>query len=154
MKPFFRLISLLALSLAVPADAIERPAVPLRETIPGLRIEPHAYPDQTATEWQFRLRAPTAGESPLYENLKSADFEVAFPSGAPVTLHWSKGSHSDPGDFEPKTETLTTGKTFSLESFGGRSSDGVMPYFNLSSEGGGLIVAIGWTGDWKASFTP
>ena len=153
MKPFFRLISLLALSLAVPADAIERPAVPLRETIPGLRIETQAYPDQAATEWQFRLRAPTAGESPLYENLKSADFEVAFPSGAPVTLHWSKGSHSDPGDFEPKTETLTTGKTFSLESFGGRSSDGVMPYFNLSSEGGGLIVAIGWTGDWKASFT-
>ena len=153
MKPIFRLISLLALSLAVPADAIERPAVPLRETIPGLRIEAQAYPDQAATEWQFRLRAPTAGESPLYENLKSADFEVAFPSGAPVTLHWSKGSHSDPGDFEPKTETLTTGKTFSLESFGGRSSDGVMPYFNLSSEGGGLIVAIGWTGDWKASFT-
>ena len=27
-----------------------------------------------------------------------------------------------------------------------------MPYFNLASEGGGLIVAIGWTGDWKASF--
>jgi alpha-galactosidase len=153
MKPFFRLISLLALSLAIPADAIERPAVPLRETIPGLRIEAQVYPDQAATEWQFRLRAPAAGESPLYENLKSADFEVAFPAGAPVTLHWSKGSHSDPGDFEPKTETLTTGKTFSLESFGGRSSDGVMPYFNLSSEGGGLIVAIGWTGDWKASFT-
>ena len=65
MKPIFRLISLLALSLAVPADAIERPAVPLRETIPGLRIEAQAYPDQAATEWQFRLRAPTAGESPL-----------------------------------------------------------------------------------------
>jgi len=29
---------------------------------------------------------------------------------------------------------------------------GVMPYFNLASEGSGLIVSIGWTGDWKASF--
>ena len=28
-----------------------------------------------------------------------------------------------------------------------------MPYFNLSGAGGGLVVAIGWTGDWKASFT-
>jgi alpha-galactosidase len=152
MKPFFLLISVLALSMAVSADAIERPTAPLRETVPGLRIETQAYPDHAATEWQFRLRAPEAGESPLYENLKSADFEVAFPADAAVMLHWSKGSHSEPGDFEPKTNPLVVGEVFSLESFGGRSSDGVMPYFNLASEGGGLIVAIGWTGDWKASF--
>jgi alpha-galactosidase len=152
MKPFPILISVLALSLAVSTDAIERPTAPLRETVPGLHIETQAYPDQAATEWQFRLRAPEAGESSLYENLKSADFEVAFPPDAKVRLHWSKGSHSEPGDFEPQTNPLVVGEVFSLESFGGRSSDGVMPYFNLASESGGLIVAVGWTGDWKASF--
>jgi alpha-galactosidase len=152
MKPFSLLINVLALSVSASADAIERPAAPLRETVPGLRIETQAYPDQAATEWQFRLRAPEAGESPLYENLKSADFEVGFAPDAKVGLHWNKGSHSEPGDFEPKTNPLVVGEVFSLESFGGRSSDGVMPYFNLASEGGGLIVAIGWTGDWKASF--
>ena len=92
-------ISVLALCLAASADAIERPTAPLRETVPGLRIETQAYPDLAATEWQFHLRAPEAGESPLYENLKSADFEVAFPANAAVMLHWSKGSHSEPGDF-------------------------------------------------------
>jgi len=157
MKSSRPLLVLLLAPLAVlqvaSVQGIERPDTPIREVFPGLRIEARTYPEHEATEWQFRLRAPAAGESPLYENLRSADFEVVFPSGAPVTLHWSKGSHSDPGDFEPKIETLTPGKTFSLESFGGRSSDGVMPYFNLSSEGGGLIVAIGWTGDWKATFT-
>lgn len=152
MKPFPILIGVLALSLAVSADAIERPTAPLRETVPGLRIETQAYPDQAATEWQFRLRAPEAGESPLYENLKSTDFQVAFPPDAKVRLHWSKGSHSEPGDFGPKTNPLVVGEPLVLESFGGRSSDGVMPYFNLAGEGGGLIVAIGWTGDWKASF--
>ena len=152
MKPFYLLINVLALSLAAFANGIERPAAPLRETVPGLRIETQAYPDQAATEWQFRLRAPEAGESPLYENLKSADFEVAFPPDAKVRLHWSKGSHSEPGDFEPKTNPLVVGEPFVLKSFGGRSSDGVMPYFNLASESGGLIVAVGWTGDWKASF--
>jgi alpha-galactosidase len=157
MRPDLPLLALLLTPLAVlqvaSAQGIERPDAPLREVVPGLRIEVRPYPEHGATEWQSRLRAPAAEESPLYENLKSADFEVAFPGGTPVTLHWSKGSHSEPGDFEPKIETLTTGKTFSLESFGGRSSDGVMPYFNLSGAGGGLIVAIGWTGDWKASFT-
>jgi alpha-galactosidase len=152
MKPFPILIGVLALSLAVSTDAIERPTAPLRETVPGLRIESRAYPAYAATEWQFRLRAPEAGESPLYENLKSADFEVAFPPDAKVRLHWNKGSHSEPGDFEPKTNPLVVGKPFVLESFGGRSSDGVMPYFNLASDSGGLIVAVGWTGDWKASF--
>lgn len=152
MKVLPTFLSVLILSLAAVADGIERPIAPFSQTVPGLRIETHAYPDHATTEWQFHLQAPEAGESPLYENLKSADFEVAFPANAAVMLHWSKGSHSDPGDFEPKANPLVAGKPFSLESFGGRSSDGVMPYFNLAGEGGGLIVAIGWTGDWKASF--
>jgi alpha-galactosidase len=152
IKVFRAFLIVLSLFLVASAEAIERPAAPLRETVPGLRIETRAYPDYAATEWQFRLRAPEAGDPPLYENLKSADFEVVFPTNATVILHWSKGSRSEPCDFEPKTEPLAAGKPFSLESFGGRSSDGVMPYFNLAGAGGGLIVAIGWTGDWKVSF--
>lgn len=146
------LTGLLLASSAASAAGIERPTAPLRATAPGLRIESRTYPEHSATEWQLHLRTPDAGESPLYENLKSADFEIAFPADAQVNLHWSKGSHSEPSDFEPKVESLVEGKPFSLESFGGRSSDGVMPYFNLASDDGGLIVAIGWTGDWKASF--
>lgn len=152
MKPLVTLLCVLPLTLPATADAIERPTTPLRETIPGLRIESLNYPEHAATEWQFRLQAPEAGESPLYEDLKSADFEVSFPANAAVMLHWSNGSHSKPDDFEPKANPLVAGKPFTLESFGGRSSDGVMPYFNLAGGSGGLIMAIGWTGDWKASF--
>lgn len=156
MNPAMKVLPVLLIALTVShaaaAGGIERPAAPFGEPVPGLRIESRAYPEHAATEWQLRLRASASGESLLYENLKSADFEVAFPPGPPVMLHWSKGSHSEPGDFEPKTRPLAAGEPFSLESFGGRSSDGVMPYFNLAGEGGGIIVAIGWTGDWKASF--
>lgn len=155
-----RLTTLYALFLATIAmlnaeDGLKvlRPDSPLREKVPGLRVTANAYPEFAATEWQLRLRSPETGASPLYENLQSADFDVSFPSNSPVRLHWSKGSHSEPSDFEPKIETLTIGKAFALESFGGRSSDGVMPYFNLCGQGGGLIVAVGWTGDWQASFT-
>lgn len=112
-------ISVLALSLAASADAIERPTAPLRESVPGLNIESRDYPEHAATEWQLRLQSPKSGESPLYENLKSAEFEVAFPVNSPVTVHWSKGSHSEPGDFEPKTDSLTVGQAISLASFGG-----------------------------------
>ena len=121
-------------------------------THPGVTFEKRGYPEENAVEWQVHLHAPSGGESPLYEDVKSADFVVQFPSDKGVMLHWSKGSHAEATDFQPRVETLSAGKPITLESFGGRSSDGVMPYFNLATEGGGLIIAVGWSGDWRASF--
>lgn len=118
----------------------------------GLRFEPRRYPAYDAIEWQVRLQAPVEGQSPICEQVRSADFRVRFPKAGGVTLHWNKGSHAEATDFQPRIETLEPGRPFALESFGGRSSDGAMPYFNLAGEGGGLIVAVGWPGDWRASF--
>lgn len=42
-------------------------------------------------------------------------------------------------------------KTF--ENIHGRSSDGMMPLFDITASGDGYIAAIGWTGDWKADFS-
>lgn len=43
-------------------------------------------------------------------------------------------------------------RTKRFANFGGRSSDGIMPFFDVTASGGGYIVAIGWTGDWRAEF--
>ena len=126
--------------------------MPIATTPPGLSFQQRDYPEHDAVEWQVRLEAPDAGDSPLYEDLASADFEVQFPAGNQIALHWNVGSHAKDTDFRPRVDLLAINKPFSLESFGGRSSDGVMPYFNLQSEGGGLIFAVGWSGDWRASF--
>lgn len=99
-----------------------------REASGGWRFTQRDYPAFKATEWQVRLRAPEGGESPLFEEVKSADFVAHFPSTSNVTLHWSKGSHDEPSDFQPREDSLADGRTLALESFGGRSSDGVMPY--------------------------
>lgn len=45
------------------------------------------------------------------------------------------------------------GKTKSFSNKDGRSSDGMMPFFDVTASGDGYIAAIGWSGDWKASFT-
>ena len=44
-------------------------------------------------------------------------------------------------------------KTKRFANIGGRSSDGMMPFFDITALGNGYIAAIGWTGDWKAEFT-
>lgn len=117
-----------------------------------LSIEQLDYVSENAVEWQLRLHAPAKGEASNLDSALSADFAVQFPSEGSTTLHWSKGSHAEASDFSPRQEALSHDKAIVLESFGGRSSDGAMPYFNLATEGGGLIVAVGWAGDWRASF--
>ena len=43
-------------------------------------------------------------------------------------------------------------KAFSTKNVNGRSSDGQMPFFDITANGGGYIAAIGWSGSWKADF--
>lgn len=131
---------------------LRRPHSPLRADVRGLHIKARHYPAYQATEWQIRLRAPAKRQSPLYRDLKSADFVIDCSAADLVTLHWSKGSHSSRSDFQPHADPLIQGSPVTFESFGGRSSDGVMPFFNVAGANGGLIVAVGWSGDWRASF--
>ena len=44
-------------------------------------------------------------------------------------------------------------KTKSYANIGGRSSEGTMPFFDVTALDNGYIAAIGWTGDWKAEFS-
>ncbi len=104
-----------------------------------------SYAEFSAIEWQMRVQAT---EEVVLDDIGAANFVAAFPNEAETTLHWSRGSHSETSDFQPMVSALPK----ELASFGGRSSDGAMPYFNLANGDGGLILAIGWTGDWRAAF--
>ncbi len=47
--------------------------------------------------------------------------------------------------------TLETGKPVTLAPEGGRSSNGAFPFFNVQYGNEGMITAIGWSGEWRAS---
>lgn len=47
----------------------------------------------------------------------------------------------------------TSRKTKSFTNSSGRSSEGMMPFFDVTAMGSGYITAIGWTGDWRAEFS-
>ncbi len=125
---------------------------PPRRPIPQLSLSHVEYPAYHAVEWQVKLNPPANGASQRIDDIRSADFEVSFPEYTSVRLHWNKGSHSEASDFQPLDQVIANDETTTLESIGGRSSDGVMPYFNLAGEAGGIVVAIGWPGDWRATF--
>ena len=67
-------------------------------------------------------------------------------------LHYAEGSHALITDFQPLEKTLEPGQITQLAAFGGRSSDGTLPLFNLAKPGGGgVVIGVGWTGQWAAS---
>jgi len=128
--------------------------VPAPDTpaVSGLLHTRRDYSDFNAIEVQTWAEGAADRDSPMLENLKAADLVAQFPTNSELMLRWNRGSHSQTQDFQPMSQVLREGQPVRLESFGGRSSDGVMPYFNLHDDAGGLIVAIGWSGDWKCEF--
>ena len=60
------------------------------------------------------------------------------PTAAPATAT----------DFLPIDEPVPPAAKIQLAPQGGRSSNGCLPFFNVQWPGGGLVGAIGWSGQW------
>ena len=106
-----------------------------------------------ALTWVLFFENRGTQDTPILEDIQAAAFALPTPKGGDYTLHFADGSTEKITDFQPRELLLTSGITLNLGPVGGRSSDGVMPFFNLASpEGGGLFFAVGWSGQWSASF--
>jgi alpha-galactosidase len=55
--------------------------------------------------------------------------------------------------YRPDPIALGPGHEKKIAPFGGRPSSNEFPYFNVESPAGGMIVAIGWPGQWAAKFS-
>jgi alpha-galactosidase len=71
----------------------------------------------------------------------------------PAVLHWMRGDDNTGQSFAPREKPFAPGRpdSMTLVPNGGKSSDGVAPFFNVAWEGGGVAVAVGWTGQWQAT---
>jgi alpha-galactosidase len=142
---------------------VRRKTAPDRDTIlrtltytdPSTRLEVRCsateYADFPAVEWVVTFRNLGAHDTPLIEDVRSADLRLSTTSGD-FTLHYADGSHNVITDFHPRERSLPVGAELSLAPEGGRSSDGVLPFFNVERPGGGVMLAVGWSGQWAAAF--
>ncbi len=123
----------------------------------GLRVRCEAveYADYPALEWTVRLRNAGSRDTPILESLQGLDASVGRTAEGEFTLHGIKGDFCSADSFEPYARTLGPGAEARFAPPGsGKSSDGPdgWPYFNLQFPGGGVLVAVGWPGQWAASF--
>jgi hypothetical protein len=111
-------------------------------------------------EWvlSFENIGPTIS-APITD-VRVFDDQVVSAVPGPVRLHYSLGAEENNAsgtfsysDFQPTAKMIRSGENFALEPSNGRSSSGIMPYFNLEAPGAmGSILAVGWSGQWQTQF--
>jgi alpha-galactosidase len=115
--------------------------------------EVRTFNDFPAIDWVLHFTNEGQKDTPIIEDLKPLDWTLTFGGITPApVLHWAQGSNAAADDFAPHDSPLAPSQTVTLNSTGGRSSNNMLPFFNVQSGTRGMFGAIGWTGNWIAHF--
>ena len=114
-------------------------------------LELTEYLGAPAVEWVVRLGNAAGRDTPIIEDVQALDLVRTCPPDSPACLHYSLGTHGGIDDFALQRRQIRRGDEVRLFSTGG-SSRQHLPFFNLQASDAGLIIAVGWTGNWACSF--
>jgi alpha-galactosidase len=110
------------------------------------------YKDFPTVEWTLYFKNAGNVPTPILEDIKALDIHIENDGKREFQLHYSKGSSAKSVDFQPLETSLSAKSDVSFSPVGGRSTDGAFPYFNLEQAGHGIILAVGWPGQWSTRF--
>ena len=113
-------------------------------------VEATFFTNFAAVDWVLRFRNDGDGDTPVLENARTLDAVWGIDKAETLTVHRSQGSRAEPTDFQPLSAPLDDGESLGFAPLGGRSSDGELPFYHVQWPGGGVTVAIGWSGQWQA----
>jgi alpha-galactosidase len=136
------------------ADAGTRRVLTWTDPATGLEVRcvALAYRDHPAVEWTLHFRNGGATDAPLLAEVQALDASFGPAAAGEPALHHAVGSPAAATDYRPLRSALAPGAETVIATRGGRPSDSALPYFNLAWDGGGVIVALGWPGQWSARF--
>jgi alpha-galactosidase len=110
------------------------------------------YTDTAGVDWTLHFTNKGSKDTPVLEQVKAVDVTINPGDDTdPPVLQRIHGGGGAVDDWMPFNETMTSGTKTEFAPTAGRSSFGNTPWFNLQWKDGGVITAIGWTGQWKAS---
>jgi alpha-galactosidase len=109
------------------------------------------YSDFPVVEWTVYLKNQGRTDTPILSNIQALDIALQHPIKEDLSLHYIDGD-GIPTGFAPRLKSLGPGTTLQFSPDGGRPTSGSFPYYNLEWSGQGMIVVVGWTGQWASSF--
>ena len=136
----------------VRADGSRRMLLVLRDPASGLkaRAEAMIYADTAGVDWTLSFTNTGSTDAPLLEQVRAVDTVLPASAADTVTLHRLKGSFNDADDWLPFEDDVEPGTEIEFAPVAGRSSNGESPFLNVALASGGVIVAVGWSGQWCA----
>ena len=125
-----------------------------------VRLVATDYAGFPVVEWTVWLKNTGTVDTAIIEGIQGLDWSLPAGIDQELRLHGIRGDTCMAESFQPCTRALKAGArhVFSPPVKGGyasgKSSDGPdgWPYWNLQQPGGGMILAVGWPGQWEASF--
>lgn len=113
------------------------------------------YADYPAVEWTVYFKNTGKSNTPILENIQGIDTTFHRKAEGEFVLHGIKGDWSSADSYAPYEIKLEPGASLQRSpSESGKSTDGPdgWPYYNLAYPGGGVLLAVGWPGQWKSYF--
>jgi len=132
----------------VPGGALERTRYVHQASGLIITLTARRFDASGAVDWVVELENGGQADSPLLESILPLDLTVSVPAKERLRLHHAKGSSCQMDDFLPLVTELRPGAREKLAPRGGRSSNGTLPFMNLQRDGCGMVLAIGWSGQW------
>jgi alpha-galactosidase len=109
------------------------------------------YADFPVVEWTLYFRNTGAGDTPILSDIRAMDVVVRRDASGEFVLHRTVGD-GGADIYKPDPVILGPGQAKTFAPGGGRPSSGEFPYFNVEGPGEGMIIAVGWPGQWTATF--
>lgn len=135
----------------------------------------HYYPDFGAYEWLNEWENTASTPTGILSHILDCDltlpmekeaprkWEAYFPDPDKATKVYNPtGSNWDTLEFycdidhlreNGRPNHILVGETKHYSCTGGRSSQGLAPFFDITKNGQGYIMAIGWTGQWQCAIS-
>ena len=110
------------------------------------------YRDFPTVEWTVDFKNEGVADTPLLSEIQAVDVRFRRGAEGEFALHHNTGSPCSPNDYEPHVTPLGSGAMERIATAGGRSTNSNLPYFNIEWPGQGVIIVLGWPGQWAAEF--
>ena len=110
------------------------------------------YRDYPTVEWTLYFKNTAKQDSPILADIQALDIVVHSGQQGEFLLHHHAGSQANSADYQPWERVLHPETTARFVPLGGWPSSNDWPYYNLQWAGGGLIIVVGWPGQWASNF--
>ena len=110
------------------------------------------YMDYPTVEWTLYFKNNGSKDTPILENIEPLDCHWT-KDNVEFLLHHAVGSPCTQTDYQPLESVLGPNSSKKIGAAGGRPTNSDMSFFNLDMSGKGVIIVVGWPGQWSSNWT-